>query len=42
MKILYAGSSKSSSLILETLINGSNEVIGVSVSLTEGKKEVLF
>ena len=29
MKILYAGSSQSSSLILESLINGSNEVIGV-------------
>ena len=29
MKILYAGSSQSSSLILEKLIAGSNEVIGV-------------
>ena len=29
MKILYAGSSQSSSLILESLIDGSNEVIGV-------------
>ena len=29
MKILYAGSSQSSSLILESLIAGSNEVIGV-------------
>ena len=29
MKILYAGSSLSSSLILESLITGSNEVIGV-------------
>lgn len=29
MKILYAGSSKSSSLILKSLIAGSNEVIGV-------------
>ena len=29
MKILYAGSSQSSSSILESLINGSNEVIGV-------------
>ena len=29
MKILYAGSSHSSSLILESLIAGSNEVIGV-------------
>ena len=29
MKILYAGSSQSSSLILESLIAGSNEIIGV-------------
>ena len=38
MKILYAGSSKSSSLILETLINGSNEVIGV-VSQPDRRKK---